>query len=55
MIHQLLGGKGKKMYPRYKSEILKRIANSDEVLAKKGTKEEYLKIIIDTIDELKNT
>ncbi|WP_179346680.1 hypothetical protein [Winogradskyella ursingii] len=55
MIHQRLGGKGKQMYPKYKSEIMKRITNSEEVLAKKGTTEEYIKIIIETINELQNT
>ncbi len=55
MIHQRLGGKGKQMYPEYKNEIMKRIANSEEVLAKKGTKEEYIKTIIETINEMNNT
>lgn len=55
MIHQRFGGKGKKMYPKYKSEIIKRITNSEEVLGKRGTTKEYVKIIVDTINEMKNT
>ena len=55
MIHQKLGGKGKEMYPKYKNEIIKRIANNKEALAKRGTTEEYIKIIVDTIRYFKNT
>lgn len=52
LIHQKLGGKGKNMYPNYKNEILKNIGNSIEVLGRKGTTEEYMKIIINTISEM---
>lgn len=55
MIHQKLGGNGKVMYPNYKKEIMNRISNSGEVLGKRGTKKEYVKIIVDTINEIENS
>jgi hypothetical protein len=48
-IHSLIGGHGKHMYPKYKQEIFRRIANSEQLLGQKGTTEEYINIIIDTI------
>ncbi|MEJ1222775.1 hypothetical protein [Sediminicola sp. 1XM1-17] len=55
LLHQKLGGKGKEMYPALKNEILKRIANSNVKLGKKHTTENHIKIISETIMELKIT
>ena len=52
LLHQKLGGEGKKMNPNLKNEIIKRIANSDEELGKKHTPENYKKIIMESMMEL---
>lgn len=52
IIHQKLSGNREQMPSRYKEEIMRRIANSEEKLGRKGTTEEFIKITKDTIIEL---
>ncbi|SFN54024.1 hypothetical protein [Salegentibacter flavus] len=52
IVHQKLSGNREQMPSRYKEEIMRRIANSEEKLGRKGTTEEFIKITKDTITEL---